>query len=47
MVGEDEAAGDTATWKDLGTGRQETVPNDQLAGALRRLLGGAGAPTDG
>jgi histidyl-tRNA synthetase len=41
MVGEDEAAGGTATWKDLDSGRQETVAIDQLDGALRRLIAGA------
>ncbi len=46
MVGEDEAAAGTATWKDLETGHQETVSSDQLAGALLRLLGGAAASTD-
>jgi histidyl-tRNA synthetase len=39
-VGEDEAAAGTATWKDLDTGRQETAPVVEVAGALRRLLVG-------
>ena len=29
-----------ATWKDLDTGRQETAPVVEVAGALRRLLVG-------
>jgi histidyl-tRNA synthetase len=40
LVGEDEAAAGTATWKDLDTGRQETAPVVEVAGALRRLLVG-------
>ena len=40
LVGEAEAAGGSATWKDLDSGRQETAPVDEVAGALRRLLAG-------
>jgi histidyl-tRNA synthetase len=40
LVGEAEAAGGAATWKDLDSGHQETAPVDEVAGALRRLLAG-------
>jgi histidyl-tRNA synthetase len=40
LVGEDEAAAGTATWKDLDTGRQETAPVVDVATALRLLLAG-------
>jgi len=40
MVGEEEAARGTATWKDLDTGRQQTAEVAEVAVALRRLLAG-------
>jgi histidyl-tRNA synthetase len=40
LVGADEAAAGTATWKDLDTGRQQTAPVDEVAAALRLLLAG-------
>ena len=40
LVGADEAATDTATWKDLDTGHQETAPVAVVAASLRLLLTG-------
>jgi len=36
IVGPDEAAAGKATVKDLGTGKQQTVPVDELANILSR-----------
>jgi histidyl-tRNA synthetase len=38
MVGAEEAAGGTATWKDLDSGHQETASVAEVAAALGRLL---------
>jgi len=40
VVGEEEAAAGTASWKDLETGRQETADVDGVAAALGRVLRG-------
>jgi len=39
LVGAEEAAAGSATWKDLDTGRQETAPVAEVATGLRHLLG--------
>lgn len=44
MVGEEEAARGTATWKDLASGAQEACPVDRLGSELARALAGAGLP---
>ena len=39
LVGAEEAAAGSATWKDLDTGRQDTAPVAEVATGLRHLLG--------
>jgi histidyl-tRNA synthetase len=41
IVGEEEAAAGTASWKDLESGAQHRAPVEELAPAIRRLLGGS------
>ncbi len=47
MVGEEEAARGTATWKDLSSGTQRACAVDRLAGELAGVLEGAPVPAGG